>query len=121
MKWLTEAAHLPIYAFNGIEHPPAHSTMGDLSIRTSLKRVCRLLRSRDQGFGEQLTIFAADAGGDRDAGSRMIESMLNPHPIEPNWEIFHGELVETDTRLPSGFTADSTSTPKRANGRPYAA
>ena len=31
-----------------------------------------------------------------------LESMLTPRPIEPNWEIFHGELIETDTRFLCG-------------------
>jgi hypothetical protein len=29
----------------------------------------------------------------------LIESVLNPHPIEPDWGIFHHQLIETDTRL----------------------
>jgi hypothetical protein len=29
----------------------------------------------------------------------MLESLLSSRPVEPDWETFHGQLIETDTRL----------------------
>jgi hypothetical protein len=29
----------------------------------------------------------------------MLESLLNSRPVEPDWEMFHVQLIETDARL----------------------
>jgi hypothetical protein len=38
-----------------------------------------------------------EAAGTTNRG--MFESLLSSRPVEPDWQIFHGQLIETDTRL----------------------
>jgi hypothetical protein len=97
--WLTEAAHLPIYAFKSIEHPPAHSTMGVFQFGEAshayaayYEAIIMASESHSQYLPRMQEVV-----GTLDRG--RLETMLNPRPIEPNWEIFHGELIETDTRF----------------------
>jgi hypothetical protein len=97
--WLTEAAHLPIYAFKSIEHPLAHSTMGvfqfgeaSYAYAAYYEAIIMASESHSQYLPRMQEVV-----GTLDRG--RLESMLTPRPIEPNWEIFHGELIETDTRF----------------------
>ncbi|HEU4502165.1 MAG TPA: hypothetical protein VFR82_10975, partial [Nitrospira sp.] len=97
--WLTEAAHLPVDAFKSIEHPPARSTMGVFQFGQAsnvyaayYETIIMASESHSQYLPRMQEVV-----GTLDRG--RIESMLAPRLIEPNWETFHGELIETDTRL----------------------
>ncbi|HET9845611.1 MAG TPA: hypothetical protein VFQ02_07650 [Nitrospira sp.] len=97
--WLIEAAHLPVYAFKSIEHPPAQSTMGLFQFgqaSTAYAAYYEAIIMASESHSQYLPRMQ-EVVGTLDRG--RIESMLTPRPIEPNWEIFHGELIETDTRL----------------------
>ena len=99
-EWLLQTANLPAHAFDSIEHPSARSTLSvilpsgqaaktyaayyDAVIKASENKAKSLPRMED-------VIGTIQRG--------LIESVLNPHPIEPDWRIFHHQLVETDTRL----------------------
>jgi hypothetical protein len=96
--WLTEAAHLPTHAFKSIEHPAAHSTMGLQfgQASTAYAAYYDAIILASESHSKRLPRMQEVLGSlDRS----RTESMLNPHPIEPNWELFHSELIETDTRL----------------------
>ena len=97
--WLTAAAHLPIYAFKSIEHPPAQSTIGVFEFgQTSnayaayYEAIIMASESHSPSLPRMQEVVEMLNRG-------RIESMLAPRPIEPNWELFYGELIETDTRL----------------------
>lgn len=88
-EWLLQRANLPPHAFDSIEHPSGYgphtyAAYYDAVIQASESRVKTLPRMQE-------VIGTMQRG--------LIESLLNPHPKEPEWEIFHHELVETDTRL----------------------
>lgn len=99
-EWLLQRANLPAHAFDGIEHPSARSIVGrmlqsgqasntyaayyDAVIKASESKAKRLPRMQE-------VIGSTQRG--------LIETLVNPHPMEPDWEIFHHQLVETDTRL----------------------
>ncbi|MDF2460177.1 MAG: hypothetical protein K0S79_2593 [Nitrospira sp.] len=97
--WLIEAAHLPVYAFKSIEHPPAQATMGVFQFGQASKAYAAYYEAiimASESHSQYLPRMQ-EVVGTLDRG--RIESMLTPRPIEPTWEIFHGELIETDTRL----------------------
>ena len=98
-EWLSRMGRLPGDAFNGIIHPPARTTTGNLQwgqgssvyavyydaiINASESHVKRLP-------GMQEVIGTLHRG--------MFEGVVNSRPVEPDWELFHGQLTETDTRL----------------------
>ncbi len=98
-EWLARAAHLPSDAFDGIRHPPARSPISVFQFGHA---------SRVYAAYYEAIIKASEANvkflprmqeviGTVERG--MIESILHPRPAEPNWELFHGQLIETDTRL----------------------
>ncbi len=99
LEWLAEAAHLPVHAFNGIEHPPAHSTMNAFQFGQASNAYAAYYEAIIKASESNSNYLPRmqEVVGTLDRG--RIERMLNPHPIEPNWEIFHSELIETDTRL----------------------
>ncbi len=97
--WLSRRAHLPVEAFDGIVHPPARTASGsfqwgqaanvyaayyDAIIKASENNVRQLP-------GLQEVMGTIHRG--------MLEGIMNSRPIEPDWEIFHSQLIETDTRL----------------------
>ena len=98
-EWLTRTGRLPGDAFDSIVYPPARSAAGglhwgqaadayavyyDAIISASEMNVKHLPRMRD--------IMETVPRG-------TLDSLLNSRPIEPDWELFHGQLIETDTRL----------------------
>ena len=97
--WLSRAGHLPGDAFAGIVHPPARTATGtfqwgqaaseyaayyDAIIKASENNVRRLP-------GMQEVVATLHRG--------LLEGLLSSRPIEPDWEIFHSQLIETDARL----------------------
>ena len=97
--WLIHKGHLPDTAFNGVVHPPARSeafafqwgqaasayaAYYDALIKASESNVKRLP-------GMQEITGTLHRG--------LLESVMNSRPVEPDWEIFYGQLIETDARL----------------------
>lgn len=99
-EWLVRTGRLPGGAFESVVHPPARSGVAgrfqwgqaadayaayyDTIIKASETHVIRLPSMQD-------VVGTMHRG--------MLESMLNSRPMEPDWQIFHGQLIETDTRL----------------------
>ena len=99
-QWLASAAHLPKQAFRQISHPHGRSFLG-IPLQT---------RETWEMYGTyyDAMIHAAEAGQGalpklhQFAGSMpqgIVESLVNPHSFEPDWEPFHYQLRETDARL----------------------
>ncbi|WP_455246000.1 hypothetical protein [Petrachloros mirabilis] len=99
-EWLISAANLPSHAFEAIKHPYTRSFLSVLFnsseawdtyaayyealINASESRALRLPRMRE-------------ITGDLNRG--LMEQLFNPVPVEPDWNLFHRQLTETDTRL----------------------
>ena len=97
--WLTQTGHLPADAFDGIVHPPARSAAGTFQWgRASSAHAAyyeAIIKASENNVKRLPGV--QEAAGTLNRG--MLESVLNSRPIEPDWEIFHSQLIETDTRL----------------------
>ena len=98
-EWLLRAAHLPIHAFDGVQHPAARSPViylkwGQASNAYSAyyDAVIKASETSAKALPRMQEVIGTVHRG-------LMESMLVPHPIEPDWELFHSQLVQTDTRL----------------------
>ncbi len=94
------SANLPLTAFESIKHPPSRSWLS-LPLPSSQT-------GDTYALYYDAVITASEHGAKRLPSMQdvrrniqrgMIESLLNPRPVEPNWEIFYRKLMETDTRL----------------------
>ena len=96
--WLTQLGHLPHDAFDGIVHPPARAAARKLpwnqATGTYAAYYDAVIKASENGKrlpGMQDVIGSIHRG--------WLESILNSRPVEPEWELFHSQLIETDTRL----------------------
>jgi hypothetical protein len=99
-QWLASAAHLPKQAFRQISHPHGRSFLGiPLQTRETWEMYATyydaMIHAAEAGQGAlpKLHQFA----GSTPQG--IVESLVNPHSFEPDWEPFHYQLRETDARL----------------------
>jgi len=86
---LLQQANLPLHAFNSIEHS---SGRGSKTYAAYYDAVIKASESKAKTLPRMQEVMGSMQRG-------FIESLMNPHPVEPGWEIFHHQLVETDTRL----------------------
>ncbi|HKT35074.1 MAG TPA: hypothetical protein VJR03_09600 [Nitrospira sp.] len=97
--WLSQTAHLPDYAFDGIMHPPVRTTAGNVewgqSDNVYVAYYEAIIKASENNI-RQLP-HMQEVLGTLQRG--MVEGLLHSRPPEPDWEIFHAELIETDTRL----------------------
>jgi len=99
-EWLLRTANLPAHAFDTIEHPSGRSSFGaglaaGQSSHTYVayyEAVINASESKAKNLPRMQEVIGTMQRG-------LIESLVNLHPVEPDWEIFHHQLVETDTRL----------------------
>ncbi len=99
-EWLLTSANLPLQAFERIEHPLARTWFG-LTLQSAqawetYAAYYDALISASENGAKHLPAMR-DVTGTLQRG--MIENLLNPYPVEPDWETFHRKLMETDTRL----------------------
>lgn len=88
-EWLLQSANLPLHAFNSIEHS---SRQGSNTYAAYYDAVIKASESKAKTLPRMQEVVGSMQRG-------IIESLMNPHPAEPGWELFHHQLVETDTRL----------------------
>jgi hypothetical protein len=88
-EWLLQTANLPAHAFDSIEHP---SGQGSITYAAYYDAVIRASESKVKTLPRMHEVIGTMQRG-------VVESLLHPHPREPDWELFHQLLVETDTRL----------------------
>ena len=97
--WLVKMGRLPQDAFEGIVHPPARSSARNFQWSQATAAYAAYYDA---------VIKASENSAKRLPGMQDVtgmihrgwfESILNSRPVEPEWELFHGELIETDTRL----------------------
>lgn len=118
--WLIATTQLPDNAFTKIEHPRPPSFLGhSLGGRQTDEMYAgyyeAIMKASGTGEGSLPTLHQISGNVHRG----FLESMLNPAPFEPDWNIFRHQLMETDARLrlaalqiklrrPSGTTAVPT-------------
>jgi hypothetical protein len=99
-EWLLTSANLPLQAFDRIEHPPARTWLGftlhSAQAWETYAAYYDALISASESGAKRLPAMR-DVTGTLQRG--MFENLLNPYPVEPDWETFHRKLMETDTRL----------------------
>ena len=88
-EWLLQRANLPVHAFDSIEHS---SGQGSDTYAAYYDAVIKASESKTKTLPRMQEVVGTMQRG-------FIESLMNPHPMEPGWENFHHQLVETDTRL----------------------
>ena len=97
--WLSHTGHLPGHAFDTIRHPRAGTAAGSFEWGQAASAYAAyydaIIKASESNV-KQLPNMQ-DVLGTLHRG--MFEGVLNPRPAEPEWEIFHSQLVETDTRL----------------------
>jgi hypothetical protein len=97
--WLMKMGRLPHDAFEGIVHPPARSAARNFQWTQATAAYAAYYDAVIQASESN----ARRLPGMQDVAGMIhrgwLESMLNSRPVEPEWELFHGELIETDTRL----------------------
>ena len=98
-EWLSRTGHLPPDALDSIIHPPARTAGGSFQWGQAAGAYAAyyeaIIKSSENNVnylpGMQEVVGTLHRG--------MFEGVLKSRPVEPGWEIFHGQLVETDTRL----------------------
>jgi hypothetical protein len=99
-EWLARESGLPPRAFDSIEHPVAQSMF---SITLESAQAWNIYATYYDALITASESRAKGLPGMREATKAVqpgiLESLLNPRPIEPNWEIFYHKLMETDARL----------------------
>lgn len=98
--WLTSAARLPKHAFRQIAHPSERSFLGiPLQTRETWEMYATyydaMIHATEAGQSSLPKLHEL-AGTARQG---IVESLVNPHSFEPNWDPFHHQLRETDARL----------------------
>jgi hypothetical protein len=88
-EWLLQRANLPVHAFDSIEHS---SGQGSDTYAAYYDAVIKGSESKTKTLPRMQEVVGTMQRG-------FIESLMNPHPMEPGWENFYHQLVETDTRL----------------------
>ncbi len=99
-QWLASAAHLPKQAFRQISHPHGRSFLGiPLQTRETWEMYATyydaMIHAAEAGQGSLPKLH--QLAGTTPQG--IVESLVNPHSFEPDWDPFHYQLRETDARL----------------------
>jgi hypothetical protein len=99
LQWLSAAAHLSPDAFHRIEHPANRSLLSALlgGQRTADIYAAYYDRVIDASMTGSRIPRLREV--ERSMGRGMVEGFLNPTLVEPDWDIFLDQLMETDTRL----------------------
>jgi hypothetical protein len=98
-EWLVRTGHLPVDALDGIVHPAARSATGTFQWGQSTSAYAayyEAIITASESHVKRLPGMQEVAGTQHRG---MFESVLNSRPLEPDWEIFYTQLMETDTRL----------------------
>jgi len=99
-QWLASAARLPKQAFRQISHPHGRSFLGiPLQTRETWEMYATyydaMIHAAEAGQGSLPKLH--QLAGSTPQG--IVESLINPHSFEPDWDPFHYQLRETNARL----------------------
>ncbi|HET9605874.1 MAG TPA: hypothetical protein VFO87_02410 [Nitrospira sp.] len=97
--WLSRTGHLPPDAFDSIIHPPTRPAAGSFQWGQAAGAYAAYYEAIIKASENNVNYLPGmqEVVGTLHRG--MFEGVLKSRPVEPGWEIFHGQLVETDTRL----------------------
>jgi len=98
--WLIATTQLPDNAFAKIEHPRPSSFLGHVFGSRQTDEMYAgyyeaITKASGTGEGSLPTLHQVSGSVHRG----FLESLVNPSPIEPDWNIFRHQLMETDARL----------------------
>ena len=99
-QWLVSTARLPKQAFRQIAHPPGHSFLGiSLQTRETWEMYATYYDAMIHATETEQSILPKihELAGIGHQG--IMESLVSPAPFEPDWDPFHHQLKEIDTRL----------------------
>jgi len=99
-EWLLSAANLPPRAFDAIEHPTSDSVFNIMFKSTRMWNTYAayydaLITASESGAKHLPRMHDITATHKRG----MVETLVNPRLVEPDWEPFYQKLMETDARL----------------------
>ena len=97
--WLCRTGHLPTDAFDSIIHPPTRPATGSFQWGQASGAYAAyyeaIIKASENNVnhlpGMQEVVGTLHRG--------LFDGVLKSRPVEPGWEIFHAQRVETDTRL----------------------
>jgi len=97
--WLSRTGHLPTDAFDSIIHPPARAAAANFQWGQAASAYAAYYEAIINASENNVNYLPGmqEVVGTLHRG--MFEGLLKSRPVEPGWEIFHSQLVETDTRL----------------------
>ncbi|HEY6085142.1 MAG TPA: hypothetical protein VIU63_07080 [Nitrospira sp.] len=99
LEWLSEAAHLPSDAFKRIEHPTRRSVFNALNGEQTQEIYAAyyeaLIKASNTGTNSLPKLHDIA----RTMRRGIVETLLGPTLIEPQWDVFYYHLMETDARL----------------------
>jgi len=97
--WLSRTGHLPTDAFDSIIHPPARVAAANFQWGQAARAYAAYYEAIINASENNVNYLPGmqEVVGTLHRG--MFEGLLKSRPVEPGWEIFHSQLVETDTRL----------------------
>jgi hypothetical protein len=99
VDWLSRTGHLPVDAFDSIKHPPSRTATGILQrgeSATAYAAYYEAIIKASENNAKSLPSMQ-DVVGSLHRG--IFETVFSARPVEPGWELFHSQLIETDTRL----------------------
>lgn len=99
-EWLSQKGRLSPGAFEAIVHPDVRTgTGGGFAWRQPATAYTAYYDAIIQASENNVRYLPSmqDVMGTVHRG--LIESILTSRPVEPGWETFHAQLIETDTRL----------------------
>jgi hypothetical protein len=98
-EWLIEQGHLPRDAFESIVHPAVRTVAGSFRRREPASAyaayydaIIKASENNERRLPGMQEVMGALQRG-------MVERIFTSHPVEPGWETFYAQLIETDTRL----------------------
>ena len=97
--WLSWTGHLPPDAFDSIIHPPARPATGSFQWGQAAGAYAAYYEAIIKASENNVNYLPGMQDVVGTLHRDMFEGVLKSRPVEPGWEIFHAQLVETDTRL----------------------
>lgn len=100
VQWLVEAAALPTESFRRVEHPASSSFLG-IPLQTQrmwdtyASYYDAIITASESGRGSMPTFREVS----RSTRRGFLENAFSSATFEPEWDLFHQQLMETDARL----------------------
>jgi hypothetical protein len=97
-QWLIQNGYLPADAFDSIVHPPARVAAGSFHWRQAATAYAAYYDAIIKA-SENTARLPSMQEVMGTLHRSVFEGIFSSRPVEPAWELFHAQLIETDTRL----------------------